>query len=133
MARQTGTQMYRRRSSSRGFTLIEMLVVVALIGILSAIALRQFAIYRNQSYDARANSDLRNAATAEEAYFASNGEYIGGQDTGPTSSTFLPGLHLSPTVTLQMSVNGSDSFSGTAASNQGTRTFTYNSALGGIQ
>ena len=110
-----------------------MLVVVALIAILSAISLRQFAIYRNQSYDARANSDLRNAATAEEAYFASNGEYIGGQDTGPKVNTFLPGLHLSPTVTLQMSVDGSDSFSGTSASNQGTKTFTYNSALGGIQ
>lgn len=125
--------MYRWRSSSRGFTLIEMLVVVVLIGILSAIALRQFAIYRNQSYDARAHSDLRNAATAEEAYFASKGEYISGEDTGPKGNTFLPGLNLSPTVTLKMSAIGSDSFSGTSASSQGTRTFTYDSALGGLQ
>ena len=122
-----------RRRSSKGFTLIEMLVVVALIGILSAISLRQFAIYRNRSFDARANSDLRNAATAEEAYFASSGQYISGADTGPKTSTFLPGLVLSPTVTLKMSANGSDSFSGTSASTQGTRTFTYDSALGGLQ
>ncbi len=122
-----------RCRKDEGFTLIELLVVVAILGILAAIVIRQFAIYRNRSFDARATTDLRNAATAEEAYYASNGEYISGEDTGPKGTTFLPGLHLSPTVALKMEADGSLSFTGTATSSQGTRTYTYDSLRGGIQ
>src|SRR5438046_5843644 len=60
-----------RLQSESGFTLIELLVVVAIIGILAAIAIPQFWAYRKRGYEAQVKSDLRNAATAEEAYFAS--------------------------------------------------------------
>ena len=59
-----------RLESESGFTLIELLVVVAIIGILAAIAIPQFSAYRKRGYEAQVKSDLRNAATAEEAYFA---------------------------------------------------------------
>src|SRR5438445_1431594 len=61
-----------RLQSELGFTLIELLVVVAIIGILAAIAIPQFSAYRKRGYEAQVKSDLRNAATAEEAYFAAN-------------------------------------------------------------
>src|SRR5947208_13689680 len=60
-----------RLQSESGLTLIELLVVRAIIGILAAIAIPQFSAYRKRGYEAQVKSDLRNAATAEEAYFAS--------------------------------------------------------------
>jgi type IV pilus assembly protein PilA len=67
-----------RLRSESGFTLIELLVVVAIIGILAAIAIPQFSAYRKRGYEAQIKSDLRNAATAQEAYFANAFTYKAG-------------------------------------------------------
>ena len=53
--------------NKNGFTLIELLIVVAIIAILAAIAIPQFASYRVKSYNAAAQSDLRNFKTLMEA------------------------------------------------------------------
>ena len=63
------------RTKIGSFTLIELLVVIAIIGILAAIAIPQFAAYRRRGYDADVKANLRNAATAEEAYFTDNDNY----------------------------------------------------------
>ena len=60
---------------NRGFTLIELMIVIAIIGILAAIAIPQFTAYRKRAYDSAARSDLRNAATAQEAYYVDAGRY----------------------------------------------------------
>jgi type IV pilus assembly protein PilA len=59
----------------KGFTLIELMIVIAIIGILAAIAIPQFSVYRTRSYNSSANADLRNACTAQEAYFVDNRTY----------------------------------------------------------
>jgi len=59
----------------RGFTLIEVLVIIAIIGILATIAIPQFALYRKRSYVAHITSDLISAATAQEAYLIDNNVY----------------------------------------------------------
>jgi type IV pilus assembly protein PilA len=59
----------------KGFTLVELLVVVAIIGILAAIAIPQFAAYRKRAYNSAAESDLRNFKTAMEGYYADNQQY----------------------------------------------------------
>lgn len=56
------------RSDVRGFTIIELLIVVVIIGILAAIAIPKFANTKQKAYVASMRSDLRNLATAQEGY-----------------------------------------------------------------
>ena len=60
------------RRSRRGFTLIELLVVVVIIGVLAAIAIPKFQSTKGKANAASLKSDLRNLATAQEAYFYEN-------------------------------------------------------------
>jgi prepilin-type N-terminal cleavage/methylation domain-containing protein len=53
----------------RGFTLIELLIVVVIIGLLASIAIPKFANTKEKTYVAQLKSDLRNLATAQEAFF----------------------------------------------------------------
>ena len=83
--------MRRHRS---GFTLIELLIVVVIIGILAAIAIPKFAMTKGKSYTASIKSDLRNVATAQEAYFYENSTYA--------TATSQLNLRASPGVTIDI-------------------------------
>ena len=113
--------------NEKGFTLIELLVVVAIIGILAAIAIPQFAEYKTRAFNSRAQSDLRNGLTAQEAYFVDNEAYTSCASSGCT--TTLPGFVLSENVSLSMSSQLSNAeFSGASCHTRGDRRYTWQSS-----
>src|SRR5262249_7987738 len=113
------TRVAMRRKRQSGFTLIELLVAVAIIGILAAIAIPQFN-YRRNAFDASVISDLRNAATGQETYFADHTTYS-------SACTTLPGFTKSSGVAFSTCTGSPTSFKMVAAHPNGTKTCTYDS------
>ncbi|WP_073612632.1 type IV pilin protein [Desulfopila aestuarii] len=60
----------KRQNGQKGFTLIELMIVVAIIGILAAIAIPQFTKYRSRANNSAALADARNVRTDMEGFFA---------------------------------------------------------------
>ncbi len=60
--------------NDRGFTLIELMIVVLIVAILIAIAIPTFLGQRKEAEDSAAKSNLRNALTTEKAFYAGGGE-----------------------------------------------------------
>ncbi|MDY0132472.1 MAG: prepilin-type N-terminal cleavage/methylation domain-containing protein [Desulforegulaceae bacterium] len=61
--------------NKKGFTLIELMIVVAIIGILAAIAIPNFMNYQCKAKQSEAKSMLGNIRTLQEVYFAENSKY----------------------------------------------------------
>jgi len=77
----------------RGFTILELLIVIAVIAILVGIALPRFRGMREEGYVAQAKGELRTLQTATESYFIHNSSY---PSAGATWQTALTGA--SPTI-----------------------------------
>ena len=69
------------KEAQRGFTLIELMIVVAIIGILAAIAIPGFLRYQGKSKQSEAKSNLAGIFTAETSYFGDNASYVGSFQT----------------------------------------------------
>ncbi len=59
-----------RKSNEKGFTLIELMIVIAIIGILAAIAIPNFIAYRDKAFCSSAEGDANNIAAAVADYFS---------------------------------------------------------------
>jgi type IV pilus assembly protein PilA len=78
--------MLQRIRNRKGFTLVELMIVVAIIGILAAIAIPNFLNFRLKAKTSEAKSNLGAVRSTEVAYFAEWNWYVGGQAATPVAN-----------------------------------------------
>jgi prepilin-type N-terminal cleavage/methylation domain-containing protein len=112
---------FRKKEGQKGFTLLELMIVIAVIGVLAAIAIPQFMSYRQRGYNTKAKAELKSYYTACQAYFVTN--TANDCDLTKVSDAFTPSTDVQITTAPNQDMMGS-----TAYHTSGTKTYTISSS-----
>ena len=95
-----------RRKLARGFTLIELMIVVAIIGILAAIAIPNFLRFQARAKQSEAKANLKAYYTAAKSRFAEDGTYVCGLCDWTPEKNYRYDYFVDGTVDITDSVKG---------------------------
>ena len=107
--------MIAKMRSQKGFTLIELMIVVAIIGILAAIAIPNFLSYQARARQAEAKTNLGGLYVAEVAFFGDQGEFGNFVQIGFTLGSVSNGTCQVCRYTYRIPASSSATVIGTAA------------------
>jgi prepilin-type N-terminal cleavage/methylation domain-containing protein len=123
--------LQKLKSNKKGFTLIELMIVIAIIGILAAIAIPNFIAYRDKAFCGQAEHDAQNTLASLSSYYAEPdhtgvptiAQLISTEDLSLNNTT--ANVTLSGTVTSIMTVIVTD------GSNRCPRSTSFTATMGG--
>ncbi len=109
--------MIQKLRGQKGFTLIELMIVIAIIGILAAIAIPNFISYRDKAYCSYAEGDAQNILAGISCYFSE-----------PQNTTFVNGIDnlvgATADTTCKVTLNGTGDTKNTATVTENDNVFT---------